>query len=48
MTDHRIEDREIEDVLNQRFRSEINPWGLAFLLCGWIWAAIWFVRWVMA
>lgn len=26
----------------------INPWSLAFVLSGWIWAAIWFVAWVVA
>lgn len=27
---------------------QINPWSLAFVLSGWIWAGIWFVKWVMA
>jgi hypothetical protein len=27
---------------------EINPWAFALMLSGWMWAAVWFLAWVMA
>ena len=35
------------EILEDAQSREINPWFLAIAISGWLWAAVWFVAWVI-
>jgi hypothetical protein len=43
-----LTEAEVQQMLNPPSEWEVNPWAFAIALAGWIWAAIWFVAWVLA
>ena len=45
---HPLTEIEVQQMLTRASEYEINPFFIAFALCGWIWAAVWFLAWVMA